>query len=195
MKLEIEIKDLFDSEKDMLTLKSVLECEKDIDMIDKLKGISHAAIKEYLDMLLGKNLPTRANEVQERRLFHLLNYYFKDRIPSESEIASIFQITINSSKTLLRNVRTKFRYQLVDKINNSIKVILKQSSKKNDRFVTEIQNENLLEEIRQVVSKIAPNLEQIKKVQNSACLFSISEDTLDVLCDHYDLSLDEITVS
>src|SRR5690625_4148375 len=94
------------------TLMSVLNCSNEEELNRKMEKVSRAAIFEYLEMILGKQLPTRAQEIRERRLFHLLKHFFIGRIPSESEISTLFQLTESGSRSLLRNVRTKYRYDL-----------------------------------------------------------------------------------
>lgn len=96
---------LNNEEKDLL--RKTLNCSSDDELIISLARISKAASTEYLEMILGKQLPTRANEINERHLFYLLKFYFRGRIPSEAEVSALFQATHSTSRTLLRNVRTK----------------------------------------------------------------------------------------
>ena len=48
-----------------------------------LQDIIKASFNEYKEMLLGKGLPTRADEIKQHRLLHLIKYYFKGKIPTE----------------------------------------------------------------------------------------------------------------
>lgn len=184
--------DNFVNNEEMIMLKNVLGCDNEDEISEKMTGIGNAAINEYLDMLLGKNLPTRAREIQERKLFHLLKHYFIGRIPTEAEISSLLQVTDSSSRTLLRNVRTKFKFELKEEMKNTIKNILVNVKNKGNKYVGVIQNDNLLEELKHIVAQKAPHLDQIKKVPNSAGVYYITEDTFAVLCRHYGVSMDEV---
>jgi hypothetical protein len=191
MKIEIEVENLINKE-EIEMLETIFNSENQSDLINKLEGIGKAALYEYLEMILGKQVPTRANEIKERRLFHLLKHHFDGSIPSESEVASLFQLTERRSRTLLRNVRTKFKFALKKEIEDTIKEVLKKVEYKNDEYRVVITNDNILEELKQTVSSEAPHLYQIKKVRNSAGVQKIPEDTLEVLCKYYGVDFNEI---
>jgi hypothetical protein len=103
--------DLLTDEENQL-LASIFGCTDDDQLRQTLKGISKAAVSEYLEMILGKQIPTRANEMQERRLYHLMKNYFVGKIPSEAEVSAFFQLTESSSRALIRNVKTKYKFNL-----------------------------------------------------------------------------------
>ena len=67
--------------------------QKYADLKIALTKIAKASFVEYKEMILGQNLPTKANEFLERRLYHLLKCYFIDRFPTENEVISLFQQT------------------------------------------------------------------------------------------------------
>ena len=188
-KLEIELA-LNDHE--MVLLTKTLGCKNEEELYEKLSMISKSAMEEYLEMILGKQLPTRANEIQERRLYHLLKNYYTGRIPNEAEVATLFQIKLSSSKTLLRNVRTKFKYELEEAILNTIKETLTKATYSGEVFRIVVQCENILEELKQTVSINAPQLDQISKVTGSAGVYNIPEDTFDLLAKHYNIEVDSI---
>lgn len=122
-------------------------------------------------MILGKQLPARANEINERCLFHLMKFYFRGRIPSEAEVSALFQATQSTSRTLLRNVRTKYKYDLEEGVRFTIQETLSHAVFKSGEYRVVIQCDNILEELRQTVSVKAPKLDQIAKVKSSAGVF------------------------
>lgn len=176
-------------------LSSVNKPNLDEDELKKaLTKIAKASFEEYKEMILGQNLPTKANEFLERRLYHLLKRYFIDRFPNENEVISLFQQTESGSRTLLRNVRAKYKYELETSLKNTIVNILTNPSGKsgsNVKFI--IRSENVLEELKQVVSLEAPELEQITKVRSSAGVYTIHMDTLEKICTHYSIPITDIT--
>jgi len=191
MEVTIDIDKIIESdEKDMLM--EILDCESEQELKNEVIGIIEAAVNEYFEMILGKQLPTRANEIKERRLFHLLKHYFVGRIPTESEVSSLFQLTGTRSSTLLRNVKTKFRFELKKEIKNTIRNVLQKVKYQNEEYRVTILNKCIREEIKDTVSAEAPHLNQIRKVNKSASLYKIPDDSLEVLCEYYDLDFDSI---
>lgn len=186
MEIKLDLSKLITSEEKVL-LKNILN-KGTSEFTEIIEGICMAAIAEYFEMMLGKQVPTRANEIQERRLFHLLKHYFDGRIPSEAEISAIFQLTESGSRSLLRNVRTRFKFDLKEEMDFTIKSTLLQAVSTNDSYRVVIQSDNILEELRQVVSMKGAKLEQISKVKGSAGLYNIPEDTFDLLCTNYNIS-------
>jgi len=172
-----------------------LQCSDDEELSAKLERIATASLNEYLDMILGNNLPTRADEMREQRVYYLLKHFFIDRFPTESEICQLFQTTESGSRTLLRNVRAKYKFGVQEHIRNSVRLALSDAKKNSEgkHYVVTIKSENVLEEMKQSVSRNAPQLEQIAKKRNSAGLYTIPADTFDVLfteyCDSTDLAM------
>lgn len=188
MEVNLNLDDIL-SEADKNVLKNVLRCSNDNELGVALLGITKAALSEYLEMLLGKQLPTRANEIRERRLFHLLKHFFTGRIPNESEISAMFQLTDTGSRSLLRNARTKFRYEVETELHNTVRTTLRTARRRGEEYRVVIQSENILEELRQIVSIKAPTYDQITKVKNSAGVYSIPDDTFVLLCECYGVDL------
>lgn len=183
------------TDEEMGLLRKTLTCSGDDELKASLERISEAASTEYLEMILGKQLPTRANEIHERRLFHLLKFYYRGRIPSEAEVSALFQTTQATSRTLLRNVRTKYKYDLEEEVRSTIQETLKKAVFKSGEYRVVIQCENILEELRQTVSIKAPQLDQIAKVKGSAGVYGIPVDTFELLADHFGVPLGEIAAA
>lgn len=191
MELIFDTDTLFDATEIEL-IKIVLNCADEQELQIAIEGISRAAIYEYFEMILGKQIPTRANEFQERRLFQLLKNYFVGRIPSEAEVSSIFQLTESNSRALLRNVKTKYKFNLEQELLTTMKLTLLTSVIVGGNYRVVISSESILEELRQTVSLRAAHLDQISKVKNSAGVYNIPEDTFAVLCQHYDVNIADI---
>jgi hypothetical protein len=124
-----------------------LECSDDEELSDKLERIANAAMNEYLDMILGNHLPTRADEMREQRVYYLLKHFFIDRFPTESEICQLFQTTESGSRTLLRNVRAKYKFEVQEHIRNSVELALStaEGNPEMKHYVVTIESENVLE--------------------------------------------------
>jgi len=172
-------------EKGREKLAQVLRSTDDKDLDERLERIAKAAVSEYVEMFLGRQMPTRANEVKERRLFHLLKCYFQDRLPTEAEILVMFQLTESAATRLLRDVRVKYRADFEAEIENSIRKTLESATPYYQDYRVVIRSESILEELKQVVAVEAPELDQVAKVKNSAGVYEIKQDTFKILCSHF----------
>ena len=192
MEITLDLSHIIHGTEESEVLRNVLEAENDGELQNTLNGICLAAASEYLEMILGKQVPTRAKEIMERRLFHLLKHHFVGRLPNEAEVSSIFQLTESESRSLIRNVRTRFKFDLNEELNSTIRTILLSAEQREGKYRVVIQSDNILEELRHTVSVNAGHLDQISKVKNSAGLHNIPEDTFELLCNTYGISLSEI---
>lgn len=179
-------------EKGREKLAQILRSTGDPDLDERLQRIAIAAVSEYIEMLLGRQMPTRANEVKERRLFHLLKCYFKDRLPTEAEILVMFQLTESAATRLLRDVRVKYRADFEMEIENSIRGTLESATPHDQDYRVVIRSESILEELKQVVAVEAPQLDQVAKVKNSAGVYEIQQDTFKILCEHFKVDKNRI---
>lgn len=193
MRICLELSQLIGSD-EKATLKRVLNADDD-SLPLALERVAMAAMEEYLEMVLGKQLPTRADEIRERRLFYLLKHYFTGRIPDELEVASLFQLTEGSSRSLLRNTLTKYRFDLETQTLDTIRMLLESAEEGNDTYHIVVRSEAILDEMKRVVSAKAPQLEQISKVRNSAGVYSFPKDTYELLCDHYGVDISKRQVA
>lgn len=187
MRVELDIAPLLrpgDAER----LANTLGCQP-TELAHRIQGIAQAALAEYLDMILGRHTPTRASEVRERRLLHLLKYYYRDTLPAEAQVCTLFQLTEAESRTLLRSVRAKYRQDVETELYETIQQTLSRAESKDGEWQVVIQSENVLEELRQVLNREGPSFQPIAKVRNSACVYAIAADTFDLLCRHYGIDL------
>lgn len=174
----------FLSQEDLDMLERTL-ISKDGSVQESIECICKAAVAEYFEMILGKQIPTRADEVRQRRLFHLIKHYFQGRIPDDTEVASLFQLTENSSRSLIKATLTKFRRDLESEIHATICDLLRDAKREGDTYRVVVRSGTIQDEMRRAVSIDAPELPQIYKVRNSAEVYGIPDDTYDVLCRHY----------
>lgn len=142
-------------------------------------------------MFLGMGMPSRADEIRQYRLFFLIKYYFKDHLPSEAEVSSMFQLTQSRSKNLIRAVMTRFRYDLEDVIENTLKNAIENASWDDDhgKYAMVIQSNIILEELNRLISLVAPKYENVTKVPKSSRKYFVSEDSLRELCKKFGMTL------
>jgi hypothetical protein len=97
---------------DRKRLAKALECQEG-ELNAKLAACARAAMSEMLDMFLDRKILTRGAEIMEFRLFQLiLAGVFKDTVPTDQNVADLFQRTLAQSRTLIGNVYTKYRFEV-----------------------------------------------------------------------------------
>lgn len=184
MSINIKLPDnLFNSDEKQ-KLKALFRVKGNKGFLKTTEKVACAALKEYKEMFLGEGLPSRADEIQQHRLFHLIKFYFKGRLPTEAEISSMFQLTQSRSRTLLRLVMTRFHYDLEREIRNSLREAVKQAdlNPAGTEYQVIIQSDNILEELNRIIAMRAPQLDPVTKVRNMSRTYAISEDSHDALC-------------
>lgn len=148
-----------------------------------LVKLSKTAFMEYVKMFKEKGLPTRADEVQQERLFFLLNYFFQNRLPSENEISSIFQLTPSQSKTLLRNTKSRYRTKISTYIKNTLLETLNSATQTiaGDHYEFVCTSPSTVEELNSIISQKGPELHPIEKIKGLASKYSCAVDTFILL--------------
>jgi hypothetical protein len=158
----------------------------DAELPDRLARVATAAYDDYLEMIRGVPLPSRAEEVRERRLLHLLKRFATEGVLlTEDDIAVMFQMSRQEAGRLLRNVRVHFHAELDSRVKAAVREILVSAKKTNGNYQTKITSANLLDVLKSKVTSAAPDLDQIVKVRGSAALYDIPPDTYKKLCEIY----------
>lgn len=177
----VEIPDNFFDEQEKQRLRVVLGIPEH-QFGEAVSRLTLAALAEYKDMLLGKGVPNRAEEVKWVRLYQLMRYYFRTRMPTEAEIASMFQLTETQSRSLIRNTRSRFRQDLEPQVLCTLRNIIESTELRSDgRYIVVIQSDNALEELNSLISRHAPTLDPITKMKNASRTYEISPDSYDFL--------------
>lgn len=157
-----------------------------------LQRLCKASFMEYLKMFKEKGLPTRADEVQQERLFFLLLHYYENRVPFENDISGIFQITQSQSRTLLRNTNSRFRTKISLFIRNTIKNVLREAYVNQDtgNIEMEITSTVIKDEINTLLSQKRPRLLQLSKKRGYASIYECRLDTYDFLRDEFQIDVE-----
>ena len=127
MEINVQLPDDFFSTDELDRLRRLLGSQSDAELEAALESVIRAALAEYKDMLLGMGMPSRAVEIREHRLFQLIKHYFRDRVPSEAQVASMFHLTESASRSLIRSVISKFEYYLEDQLEETLKATIASS--------------------------------------------------------------------
>jgi len=169
--------------------------------IEELKGIDpvldgkesclvKAAVQEYLDMLSGEKVFSKASDIKEYRLLLLIENVFEE-MPSEMVVANLFQLKRSEARTLIKNVDAKYRRRLNNKLEQNLKKLVNSIDEvKNDKdettFYCESQyqidklNERLLS-YKPAGTENSQNLSMIWRDKQVIKLYHISRNSLKVL--------------
>ena len=179
--INISVAELSASDKTLI--KECLSLTTNPELSDALTKICKTAFLEYCKMFKEKGIPTRADEVTQERLFFLLNHYYMDRLPSENEISTIFQLTPSQSRTLLRNTKSRYRTKIASFITNSLKAIIQSAAinSETEKYEFVCLSGVMIEELNLIISQKGPTLEQIVKIKGKSSKYECSEDTYDLL--------------
>jgi hypothetical protein len=155
-----------------------------------LGRIGLAALAEYREMLLEGGAPSRADEVLKHRLYYLTKHYYDGRLPSEPEVSHVFHETLTKSRTLIRNVLTRYSRELDPELTATLIELVKaaQQDTEDGDWRVVIQSDNAVERLNQIIATDAPTLDPVRKVPNSARTYRIHPDSFNVLRSHLGLS-------
>ena len=109
---------------DVRHLKSVFGCTTDSELDARLAGVARAAMQEHMDMFLGRGAFTRGADFKEHRLALLVEHGFAGDIPSENQVARMFQITRSAAGTLLRSMLSKYQIHLQSSLTAAVRTAL-----------------------------------------------------------------------
>lgn len=183
MDITITISDTELSGADKALIKECLRLDTEAQLSAALIMLAKTAFMEYVKMFKEKGLPTRADEVQQERLFFLLNHYYTNRIPSENEISSIFQLTPSQSKTLLRNTKSRYRTKISTFIKSTLLTALNSATQasRTDPYEFVCTSPTTVEEMNLIVSQKGPTLHPIEKIRGIASKYTCAIDTYNLL--------------
>lgn len=187
MPINIELPDDFFTADEREKLKALFKTEDDTKFSEALEKVVRAALSEYREMFLGMGLPARADEIQQHRLYYLIKHYFGQRLPSEAEVSSMFQLTQSRSRSLIRFVMTRFHYDLEKEIRNTLKETIEKAEFHEDsrKWRVVIHSDNVLEELNRIIGMVAPKFDPVRKVRSMSRTYSISEDSYAELRKHF----------
>jgi hypothetical protein len=185
MKVTFELDESDLSEDDGRIVLSSLGLPEGTNLQTTLSKIAKCALLEYRKMFIEKGLPTKAAEVMQERLFYLIKGYYKDSLPNEQQISTIFQLTYSSAKTLLRNTISKYRIYLQSEIKETIKKVLKTATEDDGKFRIVVQSETIKDELNLYLTQNAPTLKKMLAEKGSAGIFVCPSDTMTFLRERY----------
>jgi len=136
-------------------------------------------------MFLGERAFTRGADIQEYRLFLLIQHAFGSRIPGEVEVCRLFQTTSSRSRSLVRAVMSKYQYSLDGAITDTLRDVLESAdvSEAGRPVVLAIHSANLVDELNRTLSAIDPSLPSVTRRKGSVSTYEIKRSSYSRLCE------------
>lgn len=168
-------------------IRSALGLHNEAEFVGAMKMLCKAAALEYINMFVEEGMPSKADEVRQERLRLLIENYYQDRVPTESEVAAIFQLTNSQSRTLLRNTFSRHRNKIGSQVRASATAVIRAAEKSSDATSWDmlIKSEVILEELNLTITEKGPTLKRIRLKSGSAGQYEAEEDTYNLLKNEY----------
>jgi hypothetical protein len=168
-------------------IQSALGVRDNAEFVSAMKRLFKAAALEYVNMFVEEGMPSRADEMRQDRLHLLIENYYQDHVPTESEVSAIFQLTNAQSRTLLRNTLSRYRNKIGRQITASAGDVIRVAKKSSDGTEWEmlIRSDVILEELNLTIEEKGPTLNRIRLKRGSASQYEAEEDTYNLLKREY----------
>lgn len=160
------------SDDENVLLKGILGCS-DTNYEKILSDFATAALEEYCRMILGQKVFTRMNDVKEYRLYLIIKEVFDNRIPDDQKISDLFQTTPTESKSLTRSITSKYQYELREAIKETLKKIVLNATKENEKWVFTVNSTTKVEELNRILMSVDGTLSQVKKKKGTVSQYQM----------------------
>jgi hypothetical protein len=141
-------------------LRQILGCT-DAELESKLESYASAALEEFVQMFIGARVFTRGADIREYRLLLLMQHVWK-RVPEDHEVSALFQTTATQSRALIRAVLSKFRYDLADTLEGSLRAVVDSAARINDaELQIVIRSNSLVDALNERIESIDPRLPRL----------------------------------
>ena len=135
-------------------LAAILQC-KESEVEKRLAPYAAAALEEYVRMFIGERVYTRGSDIREYRLFLLMRHVFGG-IPDEGQVSALFQTTTTQSRTLVRSVLSKFRYELEPIVRGSLRAAVGGAEEAEDgTWRIELRSQNAVDALNELISRLS----------------------------------------
>lgn len=143
-----------------------------------LEKLAKIALAEILDMATARENYSPSSDTLQKRLEYFVLIYYGDRLPTETEIARLFQVTPAKAKTLLTNLYATRRHVLESQRTATIKRIFA-SPRRVDALVIEltIPSAYIVDAIKELIEVHASGFGSIGRKRLTIDTYEISVDT------------------
>jgi hypothetical protein len=169
---------------DCIHLAQTLGCDVD-QLSQKLVGHAQAALNEYVAMYLGRGTPTQAREIFENRLALLMTQALNDGVPSDDDVARLFNVSRSQARTLLRNTISRRRFLLADVFKASAKAALKAAKPIEAGFALTLRSAYLAEGLNLELDRLNKGSPPLTPIRDQVSRYLAAPSSYELLCQAY----------
>lgn len=171
---------------DKMVLAQALDCPMgDVDA--RLQAHARASLEEYVQLYLGRRVFSRGSDILEHRLALLIEHAYEGKVPPEGDIAALFQITLPQARSLIRSTLSKYRSQLRDATEKTVKTLLETAAWQNDdkEVWIEIPAANVVDLMNQALVRRDRGATGVKRHKDAIATYVITKKAYAVLCTEF----------
>jgi hypothetical protein len=144
---------------------------------EALTQIGKAALREYVDMLLGQTA-VRSVEAREQRLLLLILEAYAGEVPDEAKVARMFNITTGAARSLIRSVLSRYRLRLSNATRQAAVKVLQACGAETEGFRrVSIGNPVIVEYLNALLAELNGELKRISPEARTGTYFRVPEDS------------------
>lgn len=185
MEITIEIDDF--SNEEQRRLRSIFSFMENYDEATFIEKMTKCAILEYKSQFLNDGSINTISEIRQQKLFLMVKHVFDGLIPSEVEVASIFKIPRSTASTLIKNMRSRYHFDIEQYLKGTIRTILQNNHVFNDEtgyYRLEVRSSYMIKEMNEILELRNRNCEKIKRHNPDSSFYKINEDSYQELIDY-----------
>lgn len=149
------------------------------ELNERMGQLATASLAEYEQAFSGERFPSTIRELRELRLC-LLYEHLPDGLPTDEQIAELFQMTRTQVATLIAGTRARFGPEVEGRMTKAAIVALKGATKVNDDMVRIVVPDSLGRYMNDLVAQTqAPPIE---KRRDASQTYDVGRDTIVALC-------------
>jgi hypothetical protein len=165
-------------------LARILRCEPE-QLADELKPYASAALEEYVRMFLGERVFTRGADIREYRLLLLMKHDLDGAVPDDDYVSARFQTNTGLSRGLIRNVLSKFQYEVETGVHATFKKAVDDARREGDSTVWTviIHSANVVNALNREIEILSGALPLVTKTPGTGARYEIKRSTYLKLCE------------
>jgi len=155
-----------------------------------LAGLAKAALAEYLIVAAGRQYPSSVRDLRELRL-RLLASHLPGGLPTDAQVAQLFQLTSSQARTLVAGARARYRRDIGRILEARAKDALRSAPQGDDGDHIRITAPDTLARYMEdlVATTTAP---PPSKRSDASQLYEVQRATVNALCDLLGLDVSEV---
>ncbi|QKD19519.1 hypothetical protein HGP13_33665 [Mesorhizobium sp. NZP2077] len=146
-------------------------------LANALANLGKAALREYVEMLLGQST-LRSPDAREQRLLLLILEANDGAVPGEAKVAQMFNLTRTGARSLIRSVLSRYRLRLAAPIRKAAIQVLQDCGPENDGFRrVSVGNPVVVEYLNSLLAELNGELKRIAAEARTGTFFRVPEDS------------------